>query len=104
MPRSPRPPAPGVSSGDRVDQRVRRHHQVVPELGVERRGQRHLVERRPHVLQPQVALGLADAEPDVPHPQPGMPAQLVVGGRPAPVLDEEQPQVLLGRPEVLRCG
>src|SRR5580693_4923848 len=30
-----------------------------------------------------------------------MPAQLVVGTRPAPVLDEEQPQVLLGRTEIL---
>src|SRR5262249_14723049 len=35
------------------------------------------------------------------HPEPGMPAQLVVGARPAPVLHEEQPQVLLGRAEVL---
>src|SRR5580693_9091020 len=31
-----------------------------------------------------------------------MPAQLGVGARPAPVLDQEQPQVLLGRAQILR--
>ena len=63
---------------------------------------RQFVERGPHVLQPQVALGLADVEPDVPHAQPWVPAQLVVGGGAAPVLHEEQPQVLFGGPQVLR--
>jgi DNA-binding NarL/FixJ family response regulator len=83
-----------------VDQAVRGHHQVVPELRVQRLVQAQLVERLAHVAQPGVPLGLADCEPGMAHPQPGMPAQLVVGARPAPVLHEEQPQVLLGRAEI----
>ena len=42
-----------------------------------------------------VPLGLADGEPGVPHPEPGMPAQLVIGTRPTPVLHQEQREPLL---------
>src|ERR1035438_1619547 len=84
-----------------VDQAVRGHDQVVPELGGQCVLKRELVEGDPHVLQPGVAFGLADGEPDVPHPQPGVPAQLIVGAGTAPVLHEEQHQVFLGRAEVL---
>ena len=93
-PRSDR--APGLD----VDQAVRGHDQVVPELGVQGFVQAEFVEGDPHVVQPRVSLGFADGEPGVPHPEPGVPAQLVVGARPTPVLHEEQPQVLLGGPEV----
>jgi hypothetical protein len=76
---------------------VRGHHQVVPELVVQRLVEGKLVQGQAHVAQPGIALGLADTEPGVPHPQPRMAAQLVVGARTAPVLHKEQPQVLLGR-------
>ena len=49
---------------------------------------------------PGVTLGRADGEVHVTHSQPRMATPLVVGGRAAPVLDEEQPQVLLGRTQV----
>src|SRR5262249_41620611 len=59
-----------------------------------------LVERRAHVPQPRVALGLADGEVRVPHPQPRVATALVIGRRAAPVLDQEQPQVLLRPPQI----
>jgi hypothetical protein len=83
-----------------VDQAVRRHDEIVPELRVKRLVQTELVEGLAHVAQPGVSFGLADGEPRVAHPQPGMSAQLVVGTRAAPVLHEEQPEVLLGRAQV----
>jgi hypothetical protein len=83
-----------------VDQAVRGHHQVVPQLRVQLLGQRDLIQRRAHVQQPVIPLHRADAERHVPHPQPRVPAQLVIGLRAAPVLDEEQPQVLLRGAEV----
>ena len=86
--------------GELVDQTVRGHDQVVPQLPVEFRGQRQFVQRCPHMPQPGVPLGLADHEMPVPHPQPRVAAPLVVGGRAAPVLHQEQPEVLLGRAEV----
>jgi hypothetical protein len=88
--------------GDLVYQAVRGHDQVIPELGVECLVQGELIQSDPHVVQPGVTLGFADAEGGVPHPQPRMPAQLAVGLRAAPVLDEEQREVLLGRLQVLR--
>jgi len=84
-----------------VDQAVRGHHQVLPQLRVQRRIKLEFVQRHAHLAQPGIPLGLADREPGVAHPQPRVPAQLVVSARTAPVLDEEQPQVLFGRPKVL---
>ena len=83
-----------------VDQAVRGHYQVIPQLRVVGLVQADLVEGVPHVAQPGVPLRLPDDEVRVPHAQPGVPTPLVVGTRPAPVLHEEQAQVLLGRPEV----
>ena len=40
----------------------------------------------------------------VAHPQPRVAAGVAVGGRPAPVLHEEQREPLPGRPEVVRLG
>src|SRR5262249_26498414 len=60
-----------------------------------------LVEGGPHVAQPGVPLRFPDREMRVPHAQPRVTASLLVRARPAPVLDQEEPQVLLGRPEVL---
>src|ERR1700760_1240256 len=84
-----------------VEQAVRRHDQVVPQHRVQLRVQVQLVQGRAHVPQPGVPRRLVDDEAHVPHPQPGVAAQFVVGLRAAPVLDEEQPQVVLGRREVL---
>ena len=47
-----------------------------------------------HVAQPSVALGRADDERGVPHAQPGMTALLAVSARAAPVLHEEQCEVV----------
>jgi hypothetical protein len=77
------------------------HHEVVPELRVIGLLQRQLVQRRAHVPQPGVAFCLPDGEVHVPHPQPGVTAPLAVGAGAAPVLNEEKPQVLLGRAEIL---
>jgi len=51
-----------------VDQAVRRHDEIVPELRVERLVQRQLVEGLAHVAQPGVPFGLSDGEPCVAHP------------------------------------
>src|SRR5262249_19611785 len=84
-----------------VDQAVRGHDQVLPQLGVVRRIESHLVQGRAHVTQPGVPFRLPDDEARVSHAQPRMAAQLVIGARAAPVLHEEQAQVLLGRPQIL---
>src|SRR5712691_8524780 len=84
-----------------VDQAVRGHDEVVPQLGVERRVESQLVQGGAHVAQPRVPLRLPDGEVRVAHAQPRMATPLVVGAGAAPVLDEEQAQVLLGRPEIL---
>ena len=54
-----------------------------------------------HVSQPPVPLDRGDREGRMPHPQPRMPAFVAVGGGPAPVLDQEQTEALLGGTEVL---
>jgi hypothetical protein len=51
------------------------------------------VERRRHVPHPGVTLGIGDDERRVAHPQPGMTPLVGVGGRPSPVLRQEQRQV-----------
>jgi len=53
-----------------------------------------------HVPQPRIPLRLPDGEVRVAHAQPGMPTALVIGARATPVLHEEQPQVLLGGPQI----
>src|SRR5882724_3171907 len=70
----PQPEVRAPVRGIRVDQAVRGHDQVVPELGGERLVQLELVQGDAHVVQPGVPFGLADGEPGVPHAEPGMPA------------------------------
>src|SRR4051812_46834522 len=66
-----------------------RHLQVAPQRRVLLGGEVEGVDGVAHVRQPRVALLRADRERRVPHPQPGVPALLGVGGRAAPVLLEE---------------
>src|SRR5262249_32963864 len=73
-----------------VDQAVGSHDEVIPELFVVLLGQLKLIQRGAHVPQPGVPLSRPDMEPHVPHPQPWMPAQLVIRGGATPVLDQEQ--------------
>jgi hypothetical protein len=61
----------------------------------------HLVQGGAHVAQPGVPFRLPDDEVCMPHAQPGMAAKLVIGARAAPVLHEEQAQVLLGGSQIL---
>ena len=83
-----------------VDQAVGGHHQVIPQLGVQGLVQCQFVERGAHMAQPGVTFCFSDGEARVAHPQPRVAALLAVGSGAAPVLDQEQPQVLLGRPEI----
>ena len=91
------------SGGSRVgvDHGQGRARQVVPELGLvlgghpTRRG--GLVEGCAHVAQPGVVGGGIDRVRRVPHPQARVPPLLGVGGRPTPVLLEEQLQALAPR-------
>src|SRR5262245_30081621 len=62
-----------------VLERVRRAGLVVEQLAFEVLGEPEGPHRRGHVAKPGVALGGADRERAVAHPQPGMAAQLVVG-------------------------
>ena len=57
---------------------------------------------RAHVVQPCVALGLTDGKRKVAHAEPGMTTLETVGRRPAPVLDQEEREVLLAGAEILR--
>src|SRR5262249_48627880 len=84
-----------------VDQAVRGHDEELPPLGVMRWIEPHLVQGGPHVAQPGVPFRLPDDEACMPHAQPRMAAKLVIGARAAPVLHEEQAQVLLGGPPIL---
>src|SRR5262249_39926289 len=90
----------GSTIGRLVDQAVRGHHQVSPQLFVRLRVQRDLVERGAHVTQPGIAFRLPDGESRVAHPQPRMAALLAVSARATPILDQEQPEVFGGRTQV----
>ena len=83
-----------------VAHRLGGHLEVALEVGgdVGRRG--HGLDGGAHVDEPAVALRRADRERRVAHPQPGMAALLVVGGRAAPVLGQEQRQAVAGAGEV----
>jgi cation:H+ antiporter len=80
---------------------VRRHDEVVPQRRLELLRELQLVDGGAHVRQPGVALCRTDREGRVPHAQPGMAALFPIGPRAAPVLDEEEPEPLLGGSEVL---
>ena len=93
--------ADGSALVEGVDHEVRGVGDVVPELGVELGRQVGGAEPGAEVGEPVVLGGRRHLERRVAHPQPWMPAALGVRRRAAPVLDQEQGEPLLGRPEVL---
>jgi cation:H+ antiporter len=97
--RAARVTRPGSAGG--VDHAVRRHDEVVPQHRLELLRELQFVHGGTHVRQPGVPLRLADRERHMSHAQPGMAAPLPVGARAAPVLDQEEPEPLLGGPQVL---
>jgi len=56
------------------------------------------------VPEPGLALGVTDRKWCVAHAEPRMAALIAVPGRTAPVLDQEQAQVLGRAPELLLVG
>src|SRR5438094_8748378 len=77
-----------------VDHRGRSRLEVIEERLPHRGREIERVDRRRHVSQPRVALGLADGERLVAEPQPRVPAALAVSRRPAPGLDEKEGEPL----------
>src|SRR5215475_4857784 len=84
-----------------VAQRLGRPAEVVPEQRVVLGRQLERVKRGAHVAQPRIPRGDVDRERCMPHAQPGVAAGVGIRGRAAPVLNEEQPQPLSGRAQVV---
>src|SRR6266516_4134958 len=87
-----------------VDHRGRSRLEVTEQRVPHRGREVERLDRRRHVPQPRVALGLTDGERLVAEPQPRVPALLAVSRRPAPVLDEKQGEPLGRRSEERRVG
>ena len=91
--------APG---SDRVDEVSRCHLEIVDELGLVFGRSVGSPDRADHVGEPGIPFGQPDDKGDMAHAKPRMPARLAVGARSAPVLAEEERQVLFRIAEVIR--
>ena len=83
-----------------VAHRLGGRSEVATEFVGDLRRRRHLREGGPHVQEPAVSGIGSDRERRVSHPEARMAALIVVGGRAAPVLDQEQGEPAPGRLQV----